>query len=217
MRPPSARNVVAQVQALFETLDSDQRRSLLKFLADWFKLAEPPPPCQKCELAAGLEAERRVDRERKFQARHLDKPPNVLGHSPDIPGLQQGHLADTARTSGGQLRPKEGGRGRVPSKVRENGFDVEATEVLNFLNQKSGRAYRPVYANLKLIKARLREGASVRDCRRVIAAKAKEWQDRPEMVQYLRPSTLFGPEKFAGYIGGLTLNPDQIEREQGQE
>ena len=23
--------------------------------------------------------------------------------------------------------------------------------------------------------------------------------------------------EFAGYIGGLTLNPDQIEREQGQE
>src|SRR5262249_38444286 len=40
------------------------------------------------------------------------------------------------------------------SKNQQNVFKSQALEVLNFLNKKTGRAYRPVDSNIKLIVAR---------------------------------------------------------------
>ncbi len=80
---------------------------------------------------------------------------------------------------------------------------AEALEVLAFLNEKTGRNYRPVEANTKLIRARLREGATVAECRKVIAKKCREWRNDPVMAQYLRPATLFNATKFAQYVGEI--------------
>jgi len=90
-----------------------------------------------------------------------------------------------------------------------NGFKPQAIEVLNFLNTKTGRNYQPVEANLKLIAARLKEGASVQDCRSVIAKKAREWGSDAKMEPYLRPATLFNATKFAQYRGELIEQPEE--------
>lgn len=83
----------------------------------------------------------------------------------------------------------------------KNGHYVkETTEILNFLNEKTGRSFRTVKINLNLIEARLKSGASVEDCRGVIARKVRQWKGT-EMEKYLRPKTLFGPENFEQYIG----------------
>jgi len=79
----------------------------------------------------------------------------------------------------------------------------DAKQVLEFLNQKTGRHYEPVKANLQLITARLKEGASVDDLRAVVAKKCREWAGDPKMAQYLRPATLFNATKFAQYAGEL--------------
>ena len=79
----------------------------------------------------------------------------------------------------------------------------QAEEVLNFLNSKASRNFEPEDATLKPIVARLSEGASVDDCRAVIAKKCREWSGDPKMSQYLRPATLFNAEKFANYKGEL--------------
>lgn len=79
----------------------------------------------------------------------------------------------------------------------------QALEVLDFLNQKTGRAYRPVDSNLKLIMARLKTGATVMDCRQIIAKKTREWKGNIKMAEYLRPETLFNGSKFEQYIGEL--------------
>lgn len=89
-----------------------------------------------------------------------------------------------------------------------NGFKPQAVEVLNFLNIKTGRNYQPVDANLKLIAARLKEGASVSDCRAVVAKKAREWGTDERMAEYLRPATLFNATKFAQYRGELVEADD---------
>lgn len=81
----------------------------------------------------------------------------------------------------------------------------QAIEVLDFLNEKTGRLYRPVDANLKLIIARLTSGASVINCRQVIAKKTREWKADSKMVEYLRPATLFNATKFEQYMGELVL------------
>ena len=83
-----------------------------------------------------------------------------------------------------------------------------ALEVLNFLNEKTGRNYRPVDANLEKIKARLKDGATVDELRQVVAKKCREWGADEKMNQYLRPATLFNREKYAQYQGEL-LRVDQ--------
>ena len=85
-----------------------------------------------------------------------------------------------------------------------NHYNPQAREVLDFLNAKTGRHYQPVDANLKLIVARLKEGASVADCRAVVAKKCREWSTDEKMSDYLRPATLFNATKFAQYRGELT-------------
>jgi uncharacterized phage protein (TIGR02220 family) len=78
----------------------------------------------------------------------------------------------------------------------------DALAILDYLNIQAGKSYKPVKANLSLITARLSE-ATVDECRAVIDAKVQEWQNDPKMCTYLRPETLFGAVKFAGYLGQL--------------
>lgn len=78
-----------------------------------------------------------------------------------------------------------------------------AIEVLNFLNQKTGRNYKPVPANLEMIAARIKDGATVDELRMVVAKKCREWAADEKMNEYLRPATLFNRTKFAQYQGEL--------------
>lgn len=79
----------------------------------------------------------------------------------------------------------------------------DAVQVLEFLNSKTHRQYRPVRANLDLIRARLKEGFSVDELRAVVAKKTREWQGDDKMAQFLRPATLFAARNFAQYSGEL--------------
>ena len=79
-------------------------------------------------------------------------------------------------------------------------FEIEK-KILDFLNEKTGRAYRPVAVNLEFIRARLKEGYTEDECRMVIAKKAREWLGDDAMAVYLRPATLFNRTKFNQYIG----------------
>jgi uncharacterized phage protein (TIGR02220 family) len=78
-----------------------------------------------------------------------------------------------------------------------------AKGVLDFLNTKANRAYQPVDANLELIVARLKEGATDVQLRQVVAKKCREWSTDEKMAEYLRPATLFNRTKFAQYVGEL--------------
>ena len=77
----------------------------------------------------------------------------------------------------------------------------EAEQLLNFLNEKAGRNYQPVPANIRMIKARLKE-YSKDQLQMMIARQCAQWKgtDREE---FLRPATLFNATKCAQYIGSL--------------
>ncbi|MGN3704484.1 conserved phage C-terminal domain-containing protein [Achromobacter xylosoxidans] len=99
----------------------------------------------------------------------------------------------------------DGERGEMPGLDDVKAPNVEAREILEHLNARTGCHYRAVESNLGLIRARLGEGYSIHDVKAVIDAKVAEWQNKPEMAMYLRPETLFGARKFSGYVG-------QVER-----
>lgn len=75
-----------------------------------------------------------------------------------------------------------------------------AEAVIDYLNVKADKNYRYTATNRKLIGARLHEGFTQEDCERVIDHKVEQWKGDDNMDQYLRPSTLFAPTKFEGYL-----------------
>jgi uncharacterized phage protein (TIGR02220 family) len=79
---------------------------------------------------------------------------------------------------------------------------AQAEEVLKFLNEKTGRNFRPTRVNLQFIEARILEGYTMQDCKQVVAMKVREWRGT-DMDMYLRPATLFNATKFNQYVGML--------------
>lgn len=72
-------------------------------------------------------------------------------------------------------------------------------EIIDFLNQTINASYKPTAINtMKVIKARLGEGYSIKDFKQVITIKSEEWAGT-EFSKFLRPETLFG-NKFDGYL-----------------
>ncbi|WP_107283116.1 replication protein P [Photobacterium lipolyticum] len=73
--------------------------------------------------------------------------------------------------------------------------------MIDHLNSVVGSRFKPdAKASTKNISGRLSDGASVKVLKLVIDYKACEWLNDPKMAQFLRPSTLFGTEKFNGYL-----------------
>jgi uncharacterized phage protein (TIGR02220 family) len=71
---------------------------------------------------------------------------------------------------------------------------------VDYLNERVGTSYKPTADKTKrCVEARLGEGFTLDDFKRVIDRKADEWLADPEMARFLRPETLFGP-KFEGYL-----------------
>jgi len=92
-----------------------------------------------------------------------------------------------------------------PDPARPEPDNSAAKEAIEYLNLKTGARYRAVEANLKLVRARLAEGATLDEMRAVIDNKAKEWAGT-DSAKYLRPETLFNATKYnqyAGQVGGM--------------
>ncbi len=89
------------------------------------------------------------------------------------------------------------------SKVSMSGKpDQISKQILIYLNQKTGRSYKPVSANLKMIEARLKE-YSYEQLIEMIEQKCNQWQTDEKMTEYLRPKTLFNATNCASYVGEL--------------
>ena len=97
---------------------------------------------------------------------------------------------------------------KKPKKAKGTKADTDATEVIDYLNTKTGSSYRATTeANIKPIRARLNDGFTVEDCKKVIDTKSGQWLNNPDMVKYLRPATLFSPSKFEGYLNECRGKP----------
>ena len=77
---------------------------------------------------------------------------------------------------------------------------ADVAQVVEYMNSVCGSHYRANTAHTaKHIRARLNDGFTVEDCKRVVDIKFREWGDDEKMARYLRPETLFGG-KFESYL-----------------
>ena len=72
-------------------------------------------------------------------------------------------------------------------------------DVIEYLNLKAGKNFKLVESNKKHINARIKEGFTLDDFKKVIDNKVTEWKNDDKMNQYLRPETLFS-SKFQSYL-----------------
>lgn len=80
-------------------------------------------------------------------------------------------------------------------------------EIIDYLNEKLGTKFKwSSAANKRVMDARLNEGCSVDDFKRVIDNKVSSWGNDEKMSRYLRPETLFGT-KFEAYLNEVQAKP----------
>jgi len=90
----------------------------------------------------------------------------------------------------------------IPEITTENTSkkDIPIVEILDYLNHKTHSHYKPTTKKTKtVIKARMNEGFTLDDFKKVIDLKTSEWLDDPHWSKFLRPETLFGT-KFESYL-----------------
>jgi uncharacterized phage protein (TIGR02220 family) len=98
--------------------------------------------------------------------------------------------------------PPDGGTAGLFSSADGGGEASEtdgAVAWLDMLNRLASRTFRPVDANLRPIRARIREGYTAEQAETVVRDRVAAWGSDPKMATYLRPMTIFGP-KFDSYL-----------------
>lgn len=75
----------------------------------------------------------------------------------------------------------------------------DADGIIDYLNAVAGTRFQRTPKNRSHINARLAEGCTPEDCRRVIDSRWAAWRGTG-MQEYMRPCTLFNSEKFEGYL-----------------
>lgn len=86
---------------------------------------------------------------------------------------------------------------------KKNEFLDLANEVIRYLNETCGTSFQEsAKISCTFIISRLREGATIDQCKQVIDKKSREWLGTHQQ-EYLRPSTLFRPINFSNYLNSL--------------
>lgn len=84
---------------------------------------------------------------------------------------------------------------------KNNLYRQNALQILSYLNEKTGKRYR----DTSLIEARLKDGGSVDDCRKIIDTKMQDPYFREENPKYLNPQTLFRKSHWDQYLNETPL------------
>lgn len=104
----------------------------------------------------------------------------------------------SAKTEELETPKRQANNNKENSNKKNNNKEIYIV-ILNYLNSKTGARYQPTTkATQQHINARLAEGFTVEDFKRVVDNMCLEWINT-EWEQYLRPSTLFG-SKFENYL-----------------
>ena len=99
------------------------------------------------------------------------------------------------------------------NNIKENNISNDILkEIIEYLNIKTNKNYKWQSKDTqKHIKARLNEGYTIDDFKKVIDIKSNNWLDT-NMEEYLRPSTLFG-SKFESYLNEkLKAKPKDLNK-----
>jgi uncharacterized phage protein (TIGR02220 family) len=117
----------------------------------------------------------------------------------EIPDPEQYGLQSKSGVSPEELQVK-----LSKDKIREDKLTTVSLEVIQDLNEVLGTDYKPnAISTKKLISARLADGYTVEDFKKVHRNMKKEWQNDTKMCKFLRPDTLY-TGKMGSYVNILS-------------
>ena len=91
---------------------------------------------------------------------------------------------------------------------------IPYSEIISYLNEKTGRSFRTTEAHKRFIKARWNENYKLDDFKRFVDNKVADWTGKTINGQpaekYLQPSTLFGT-KFDNYLNQTPMRQEQAQ------
>ena len=98
------------------------------------------------------------------------------------------------------------GKDSIDNMSDKSDVSVPYSEIIDYLNEKTGRSFRNVDANKKLIKARWNDGYKLDDFKTVIDNMVANWSGKEfngtPAETYLQPKTLFS-NKFDSYLNQI--------------
>jgi len=111
-------------------------------------------------------------------------------------GLYKGYLRGSS-TPKEKDTDKDKGKGKEKDKERA----AEIDSIIAYFNEKTnGHVKKGTEAIRSKIRARLCDGYSASECKQAIAWCSWKWSDDEKMKEYIRIPTIFGAEKFPGYV-----------------
>ena len=129
----------------------------------------------------------------------------------DLKAKQKRNESDTINNNDKNDNNVNNGKNKDIDSVKHH--TILREQIINHLNTETGKHYlltTPV--TIRLINARLKEGYSLDDFKKVIDVKIEEWKGRftkdgKNMEDWLRPQTLFG-NKFESYLNQNNISSD---------
>ena len=98
------------------------------------------------------------------------------------------------------------GKDSIDNMSDKSDVSIPYSEIIDYLNKKTGRSFRNVDANKKLIKARWNDGYQLDDFKAVINNMVANWSGKEfngtPADNYLQPKTLFS-NKFDSYLNQI--------------
>lgn len=122
---------------------------------------------------------------------------------------------DEELPSGTDTENKSADRAKSSNPVKDV-IESVIDECLNYLNLVSGKSFKiTTESNRKFVRARINEDYTMDDFKRVIDNQWLRWKDS-DMVEYMRPSTLFNAEKFQSYINAPDYSKQSVPKFQNK-
>lgn len=108
--------------------------------------------------------------------------------------------SDTKNTDKDKDKDKDINNNGIINNSLSSKLNDACSEIIDYLNLKTGKNFKSnSKATKTLIQARLKDGYTVDEFKKVIDNKVYHWKGT-EQEQYLRPETLFRPSHFESYL-----------------
>lgn len=191
-----------QLQKICRAFAPDEVQALHSVLAQYFRLEGETYYHARCDEEIQKSNKISEVRSKVAHDRHANAPAIAHANASAIaPTITTTSTITSTNHKEDTLCPAS--RTPPPSVNHKAETKALAIKVIQFLNEKTGRNYNATGANLELLSARIRDGATERDLFQVIAKKTRDWRGDPKMEPFLRPKTLFNRTNFENYLGEL--------------
>ena len=187
----------------FDELEDDEAGRLVKHLFRYVNDQDPEAPDRLTKMLF-IDLRRALKRDLKKYEGYIEKQREN--------GAKGGRPKKTQKTQAFISKPKKADSVNVTDSVNDTVTVNDIKEIVYYLNGALGSKYKHSTETTKAsIQARFNQGFTVEDFKQVIDIKVKDWGSRPDMVQFLRPQTLFGT-KFESYLNQVEATESREEQ-----